>query len=131
MEPRLITIIPEFDITYATESDAQVWESEYVDNPVLALLITANNDAWPPEKICTPTVNLSGYGLFPEEGNVFIKNYAENEGVREVLEEAGIIGTAVQTVAAGHITVTEHRLLKRAENATDEADDHGTIEVEI
>lgn len=43
------------------------------------------------EPLIVPTVCLVDYGFLPAPGNVFIKNYSENEGILECLTEAGII----------------------------------------
>lgn len=42
------------------------------------------------EEPLTPlSVNLSGYGEFPEDGCVFLKDYMEWEGLTDALVEAG------------------------------------------
>lgn len=49
----------------------------------------------------TATVNLEAYGLAPEPGNVFIKDYSENRGIWEFLVEIGVIGNPIREVPFG------------------------------
>lgn len=43
----------------------------------------------------------------PDKGNVFIKNWSENEGMYNALVEAGVIGEKVRDVRAGFATAYE------------------------
>lgn len=51
----------------------------------------------PPE---TLSVNLSGYGLRPSPGNVFIKDWSEHEGWTQKLVDAGLV-EIVREVSVG------------------------------
>lgn len=57
------------------------------------------------------TVCLVGYDEAPAPGNVFIKNWSENEGVLESLQRAGIVGEVVRTVPCGYVEAHEVPLL--------------------
>lgn len=37
------------------------------------------------------STNLGGYGLYPAEGNVFIKDYSEHKGLTDSLVEGGAV----------------------------------------
>lgn len=68
------------------------------------------NDAYPfPEPWCRVTVNIPGAYL--PEGAVFIKDYAENEGLSRLLVRAGVIHDGPVTYAkAGFGLVEAYRL---------------------
>ncbi len=51
--------------------------------------------------LCIPTVNLDAYNEKPADGNVFIRDYSENEGIYASLLMNGIVGQAIRTVAYG------------------------------
>jgi hypothetical protein len=67
------------------------------------------------EQLCIATINLAQYGEKPEPGNVFIKNYSENEWVWEALHKAGIVGDAVRIIEVGQFMsdVVECPLLRK------------------
>jgi len=52
------------------------------------------------EPMAVATVNIPEAML--QEGEVWIKNWSENEGIYEALMAAGIIGEAVGSYPAGH-----------------------------
>ena len=52
------------------------------------------------EPLLTLTVCLPGH--LPDEGNVFIKDYAENEGTVAALRNSGVIGEPVRWLSAGY-----------------------------
>lgn len=54
------------------------------------------------EPLATPTVNLEAYGERPDEGNVFIKTWAGNEGIIDSLIEHGIVSEPLRTVKIAH-----------------------------
>lgn len=60
---------------------------------------------------CTTTVCLIEYNETPSEGNVFIKNYSENEGVLEALQAAGVVGDVTRVVPCGYVEAYEVPLL--------------------
>lgn len=63
------------------------------------------------EPLGVATVNL--LDAVPEPGNVFIKNYSENEGMVSALVEAGVISEPIRLLNAGWVTdgVAEATLL--------------------
>lgn len=48
----------------------------------------------------TLSTNLSYYGMTPEPGNVFIKDYSEHEGLTDALVKAGAV-TMVRPITFG------------------------------
>lgn len=92
--------------------DAQVRVASYANAGVVALQLFAGDkakDAIPGELLATATVNLPGQR--PAEGNVFIKDWSENEGLRQSLEDNGIIGPVIRTLPTEFAEATEHALL--------------------
>lgn len=71
--------------------DATVWVGKYTDGN-LALLASAffedDGESYPNDE--TLSVNLAGYGMIPPPGHVYVKDYAEHEGLPRALEEAGV-----------------------------------------
>ncbi len=63
------------------------------------------------EPLCKPTVCLIDYGEKPAAGNVFVRDYGENEGMLKALQDAGIIGTTVREVPYGFVTAYECPLI--------------------
>ena len=61
------------------------------------------------EPLATCTVNIPEYPL--EEGEVIIKDYSENEGMFNVLEDAGIVKRTGKMVSSGFITCPVCKLL--------------------
>lgn len=68
------------------------------------------------ELLSTPTVNLEAYGLRPERGSVYVKNYSEGEGMLEVLTKGGIVEPGARMEAFGPFdtTASEARLSEAA-----------------
>lgn len=60
------------------------------------------------ERLAVATVALD---VLPGEGNVFVKNYSENEGILESLQKAGVVGPVIRDVPTGFVTVQEVKLL--------------------
>ncbi len=71
----------------------------YHDGSTAWQLIDANDFS----PVAKATVCLSSEGLKPRDGHVFIKDYAENEGMYEGLKNAGIIGECIEQLSVGHI----------------------------
>lgn len=65
------------------------------------------------EQLFTATVALEG--RVPEPGNVFIKNWSENEGVLECLIDQGIISEPIATHPTGFTEAHECKLLVELE----------------
>jgi len=62
------------------------------------------------DPVAIATVNLPDDEL--GEGEVFIKNYSENEGMLEWLEKNGIVERTGRVVPSGYVTIPVCRLLK-------------------
>jgi Rieske Fe-S protein len=65
-------------------------------------------DAEDGSPIATASVNLSDEPL--GEGEVFVKNWSENEGMVEALTVAGIVEPTSRVVVSGYVTVPVCRL---------------------
>lgn len=63
------------------------------------------------ELVLTATVNLPDEDL--EDNEVFIKDYSENDGILEVLVNAGIIEDTGKRVRSGFVTIPVCRVLKK------------------
>lgn len=65
------------------------------------------------ELFATFSVNLAGYGISADEGNVLIKDYSENEGMFEQLVDNGVIGEQIRehTIGPFSLPVREAELL--------------------
>lgn len=61
------------------------------------------------ERVTTATVNLPDEPL--AEGEVFIKDYAENEGMVAALQEAGVVQPTGRVVVSGYVTVPVCKLV--------------------
>ena len=81
-------------------------------NGVPAMLIVNNQGAVE----MRATVNLD---LKPDEGCVFIKDYAENEGVLKALEDAGAIELTGRVYRSGFVDIPEAKLLITQEQVND------------
>lgn len=93
--------------------------TKYINQPALLSLGEYENGAtalslFDPvdgEPLAVATVNLPHE--VPAPGNVFIKNYSENEGMVDTLVRAGVIGSPIRFLDAGYVTegVAEATLL--------------------
>jgi hypothetical protein len=92
---------------YVRDERATVLKGHY-GNGEIALVLRSNVDG---ERLATATVNLEAYGTHPSEGNVFIKDYAENEGTLACLIEQGVVSEPVRTVQCGWAEAYECTLL--------------------
>lgn len=73
-------------------------------------LVADEFDEFPGEPIATASVNLED-GVVGE-GKVAIKDYSENEGMLDVMIEAGIVSTPVRLEMRGFVTIPICKLLK-------------------
>lgn len=55
------------------------------------------------------SVDLSVYGLLPDLGNAFIKDWSEHQGLTRALEKAGLV-RSVRTVTVGPFKSTAHEV---------------------
>lgn len=65
------------------------------------------------EPLAVATVALE---VLPDDGNVFIKNWSENSGILESLQDAGIIGPVIREVPTGFVAAQEVKLLAELED---------------
>lgn len=84
-----IKTIKDFKTKYTT-TDVDIFLSEYADGSGQPALVA--NDATTGEPVSAFTVNLIGYGIVPDVGNVIISDYSENEGIFDELFKHGIVG---------------------------------------
>lgn len=75
-----------------------VERSRYSNNNRTALLLIDAEDG---EPVATATVNLPEVEMAP--GEVAIKNWSENEGMVEVLVQAGVIEPPHREIALGYV----------------------------
>lgn len=80
-----------------------VRRSKYIADKSIALGLFAGG-----QQMATATVCLIASS--PPEGHVWIKDWAENEGLKDALIEANVIGPEVAQVKTGHVTATLHLL---------------------
>lgn len=78
----------------------EVITSKYVESGRLAIML---EDAATGEPVAIATINMPEIPLSDDE--VVIKDYAENEGLLEVLQAAGIVREVVRYVQAGWVEV--------------------------
>jgi hypothetical protein len=90
--------------TYCPSEPAIVEKYTY-QNGSTALLIRSAYDG---ELLITATVAID---LMPDEGNVFIKDYSENEGVLNCLIDEKVVSKPLREHQAGFAIVHECKLL--------------------
>ncbi len=66
-------------------------------------------DAQEGDPVAKCTINLPDHDLAQDE--VAIKNYSENEGMLESLQQAGVVGPVLRSVQSGFVTIPICRLL--------------------
>lgn len=93
-----------FHTKYSHEDQATLRKAYYGDDTT-ALLVEAG------EPVATCTVSLVAYGEKPADGNVFIKDYGENEGVLQALQDEGVIGPPIREVPCGYAVAYECPLI--------------------
>jgi hypothetical protein len=94
-----------------TTHDAFIHVQKYVTNPnAIRLSIHSESEGL----LCVATSNIDNY--IPEPGNVFIKNWSENEGVYEALLKANVIGPVIRKIPAGFTEAYECKLITDGES---------------
>lgn len=79
-----------------------VWKTTYT-NGRIALFLTDDTDG---EPVATASVNLPEEVISEGEAtHTFIKDYSENEGILEVLFDAGYISPVIRSVNSGWIMI--------------------------
>ena len=90
------------------DQDAIVTRATYPNGSTALVL---NAPSWRREggqRLAVATVALEE---LPGEGNVFIKDWSENEGILKALQDANVIGPVIRSVRTGFVTVQEVKLL--------------------
>jgi hypothetical protein len=83
------------------DTDVVLRKGRYADGSTAIVA----QDAITGEQEAKVTVNMVAYGQKPRNDNhVFIKDYAENEGMFTALHKAGVISAPLKTLDAGHAT---------------------------
>ena len=100
----------EINTRYVHCKEATLDFARYGDDTIAIRVFGDDGDGFA-DHLTTPTVSLAGYGERPAEGNVFIKDWSENEGTLAALQAAGIIGAPVREVKAGFAIAYECPLL--------------------
>lgn len=77
------------------------------------VLVDSNNS----DRVAVATACLAGYDCKPGEGKAAIKDYSENEGMLDVLVNAGIVEDTGERFAAGHVEFPIVRVLLRKDVA--------------
>lgn len=86
--------------------ECMIMKHEYSNNKAIALELVDVNDN---ESVAMATVNIPNVKL--EKDEVLIKNYSENNGIRNLLVDNKIISRPLEFNING-LDVTRHRLLK-------------------
>lgn len=88
---------------FLDEDNVTIRKGIYENGQTLLELVDGNG-----EVLMRPTVAL----MFPvNDGEVFIKNYSENEGILEALTDAGVIEPTGETVPCGYTEAHVAKLL--------------------
>lgn len=99
-------LIAKIRARYVHMNNAQVSVQKYTDGSLA--LVAEDLDEYGLPNTETFSVNLGpAYGLNPPEGHVYIKDYAEHEGLASALAEVGIV-TIVEKVHFGPHSSTAH-----------------------
>lgn len=86
---------------YFKNEPATVYKGKYSDGSTALIL----QDHEVGERLAVATVCMVDYDEKPEEGNVFIKDYSENEGTLDCLIEQGVVSEPVREVQCGPYAV--------------------------
>ena len=82
--------------------ECTVMFTKYANNNRIAIRLEFINEYGAPEHMGIATVNLSDYPIKSDE--VIIKDYSENEGIYDILIDAGIIEPANRFVDSGFVS---------------------------
>ena len=93
------------DTAYCKQTECMIHKLRYPAGQALALIIESLDG----EPLMTASVNLVDEHLADNE--VAIKDWSENEGIRECLEKLGVIGPVKRSVKTGFVTATIHECL--------------------
>ena len=93
---------------YIDEENAWVRRATYPNGSTALSLLTPDG-----EILAVATVALD---ILPDEGNIFIKNWSENEGILESLQGAGFVGPVIREVPTGFVRAQEVKILAGVED---------------
>ena len=88
------------------DDDVYIQVARYHDKTIALRFLTEIG-----EPVSVATVCLSHIEEKPAEGNVFIKDWSENEGILKALQEAEIISEPVRRIKTGFCTAYECKFL--------------------
>lgn len=71
--------------------DLAVDEYAYGGGLALTVTLTWNDEGMEYPERTTLSTNLIDYGMIPEEGHFYVKDYSEHSGLARALEAAGIV----------------------------------------
>lgn len=91
---------------YSPPTEAEIYRGRYGDGSIALQVVDMCG-----EVLSVATVNLEAYGEHPAQGNVFIKDWSENEGTLQCLVEEGVVSEPVRSVEAGFALAYECKLL--------------------
>lgn len=84
----------------------------YANGRLAIILKDANAEAWDPSPVAVATVNLPDIALASDF--IFVKDWAQNEGMMEALVQAGLVKDIGLTTPSGHVQVPLARLTPEA-----------------
>ncbi len=105
-----IAVIPKLEAFGTTWMNVTVERGQYGNGDPAIQLFTVSE--YGREELCTVSVNLEAYDIRPAANCIFVKDYAENEGIEAALVRAGIIELTGSYVEFGYVGANEARLLK-------------------
>jgi hypothetical protein len=73
---------------YMHITDGELVKAQYDDGSLAVQIEYDTGEGYPERE--TISVNLSFYGMVPPEGHIYVKDYAESEGLPAALVAAGI-----------------------------------------
>lgn len=88
------------------DDDVYIEIARYHDNSRAVLFRTELG-----EPAGVATVCLSDFGEKPADGNIFIKDWSENEGMLKGMQALGIIGEPIREINVGFVTAYECKFL--------------------
>lgn len=91
---------------YVPATRCIIKRSKYACNKHIALEII---EADSKEPLIIASINLTGRTMAKDE--VAIKNWSENEGIRECLEQLKVIGPVLYSIPTGYTQATIHECL--------------------
>lgn len=98
-------LVEAIDAKYINMKNAQVSVEKYTDGTLGLIAQDEDEEGYPNEEHFS--VNLAAYGLTPDDGCVFIKDYSEHEGLAKALEGLGL-GTIARTFQFGPFSSNAH-----------------------